>query len=80
MIPRRAAMVQPDIPLFLIPHAVRKGILNFREEVVRIVVRKVNRHRYNVSIHSRSVKRELRPPVPRAGGPDISPGREGSRA
>jgi hypothetical protein len=73
-------MVQQDIPLFLIPHTVRKGILQFREEVVRIVVRKVNRHRYNVSVHSRSIKRELRPPVPRAGFPDISPGCERSIA
>ncbi len=73
-------MVQPDIPLFLIPHTVRRGILEFREEVVRIVVRKVNRHRYNVSVHSRSINRELRPPVRRAGCPDISPSREGSVA
>jgi hypothetical protein len=48
--------------------------------VVRIVVRKVNRHRYNVSVHSRSINRELRPPVRRAGCPDISPNREGSVA
>jgi hypothetical protein len=78
--PRRAAMVQQDIPLFLIPHTVRKGILQFREEVVRIVVRKVNRHRYNVSVHSRSIKRELRPPVPRAGYHEMPPGCERSIA
>jgi hypothetical protein len=47
---------------------------------VRIVVHKVNRHRYNVSIHSRSIKRELRPVIPRAGYPDFSPDREGSVA
>jgi hypothetical protein len=73
-------MVQPDIPLFLIPHTIRKGILKFHEEIVRIVVHKVNRHRYNVSIHSRSIKRELRPVIPRAGYPDFSPDREGSVA
>jgi hypothetical protein len=78
--PRRAPLVEPDIPLFLIPHVVRKGILKFREDVVRIVVRKVNRHRYNVSVHSRSIKRELRPPVPRAGYRELPPGYERSTA
>jgi len=65
--PRRAAAVERDIPLFLIPHSIRKGICRFGEEVERIIVRKTGAHFYQISIRSKAVRRELRPGVKRAG-------------
>ena len=67
--PRRAAHVQPNVPLFLVPHMIHKGIQKFGVEVERIIVRKVGRHYYNISIHSRSIKRELQKAPPRTGMP-----------
>lgn len=75
--PRRAAAVERDIPLFLVPHLIRKGICRFGEEVERIIVRKNGSHVYNISIRSRAIKRELRQRVKRAGTqnpPQSSPG------
>ena len=66
--PRRPADVIAKIPLFLIPSAINQGIKNAGEEIERIVVKKVNRHYYNISIHTRSIQRELRAGVQRAGG------------
>jgi len=73
-------MVLLDVPLFLIPNAVRKGVQKYHGEVERIVVRRIKRHRYNVSVHSRSIKRELRPSHQKTISPAISPGHEESVA
>lgn len=64
--PRRAAVVIPDIPLFLIPHVIQNGILIHGEEVERVTIRKTFTHVYSMSIRTRSVKRELRPAIPHA--------------
>lgn len=66
--PRRPAYVQKHIPLWLIPQIVRDEITRAGEEMFRIVVRKTGRHFFHVATHTRSVKRELRPRVERAGG------------
>lgn len=58
--PRRPAEVLENVPLFLIPAAIKKKIKTTGEELVRVVVKKAGRHFYNISIHSRSVNRELR--------------------
>lgn len=60
MMPRRAAIVTPNIPLFMIPPVIRESVMNAGEELERIVVRKSNRHFYTVSVRTRSIKRELR--------------------
>jgi hypothetical protein len=64
--PRRAAVVIPDVPLFLIPHILQNGIRIHGEELERVTVKKTFTHVYSMSIRTRSVKRELRPAIPHA--------------
>jgi hypothetical protein len=56
-----------EVPLFLIPLVIRQEIKKAGEELERIVVKKSGRHYYNISIRSRSINRELRAGVVRAG-------------
>jgi hypothetical protein len=65
--PRRPADVLEKVPLFLIPIQIRKAIKKAGEELHHVVVKKAGRHFYNISVHSRSVKRELRAEPVRAG-------------
>ncbi len=65
--PRRAAVVSPKVPLFLIPAIIKNEVKKAGENLVRIVVKKAGRHYYNVSVRTRSISRELRAKVPRAG-------------
>jgi len=58
--PRQPATVERDIPLFFVPHIVMWGIRTQGEELERGIVRKTRRHSYNVSIGTRSIKRELK--------------------
>jgi hypothetical protein len=67
LMPRRPAVLTTKVPLFLIPSVVGKKVKEAGEELVRIVVKKVNRHYYNVSVRTRSICRELRAKVPQAG-------------
>jgi hypothetical protein len=68
--PRRPALVKPDIPLFFISSVIRQEIKKAGEELERIVVKKAGRHFYNLAIHTRSVSRELRAGVMRVGVPE----------
>jgi hypothetical protein len=75
--PRRAAIVYGDVPLFLIPHVIQKGIRTHGEELERVTVKKTYSHVYNVSIRTQSVRRELRSAIPHAKYPATrSAGRE----
>lgn len=65
--PRRAALVLPNIPLFVIPSTLKDEICRVGEELERIVIKKTGRHFYHISIRTRSVNRELRAGVRRAG-------------
>ena len=67
----RPAIIMPRILLFLITSMVSREVKKAGEELMRIVVKKAKGHYYNVSIRTRSVNRELRSSVPRAGIPDI---------
>ena len=67
MMPRRPADVLKKIPLWLIPRMVNAEVIRAGEELIRLVVKKTGRHCYHVFTHTRSVKRELRPVVERAG-------------
>lgn len=58
--PRRAAIVEPDVPLFLIPHVILKGIRTHGDELERVTVKKTRSHVFTISIRTRPVKRELR--------------------
>jgi hypothetical protein len=69
--PRRPAIVMPKIPLFLIASMVSREVKEAGEELVRIVVRKVKGHYYDIIVRTRSVCRALRPEIPRAEIPDI---------
>lgn len=66
--PRRPAQVRTDVPLFLISSVIRQEIQKAGEELERIVVKKLGRHFYNISIRTRSVNRELRAEAVWAGG------------
>ncbi len=58
--PRRPALIERDIPLFLIPHIVRREVRTHGEELERVVIRKTRSHFYNVSIRTRPIKREFK--------------------
>ena len=58
--PRRPPIIEQDIPLYLIPHTVLRGVRMYGNEIERVVVKKTCSHFYNVSIRTRPVKRELR--------------------
>ena len=70
--PRRPAVVTPKIPLFLILPVLRKELKRAGEELVRIVVRKVKGHYYDISVHTRGIEHPLQS-VQRTG----VPGRKG---
>lgn len=57
--PRRPAKIERDIPLFLIPHIVMRGVRDHGDELERLIVKKTRSHFYNVSIRTRPIKREL---------------------
>lgn len=64
--PRRAAVVIPDIPLFLIPHILQNGIRIHGEELERVTIKKIFMHVYTMSIRTRGIKRELQSAIPHA--------------
>ena len=66
--PRRPAVVTPKIPLFLLDPVIRKDLKRAGEELVRLVVRKVKGHYYDISVHTRSICHPLQS-VQRAGTP-----------
>jgi hypothetical protein len=58
--PRRPAKIERDIPLYLIPDIVKRGVVTHGQTLERVIVSKTGNHFYNVSIRTRRVKRELR--------------------
>jgi hypothetical protein len=66
--PRRPAVVTPEIPLFLVDPVVRKELKKAGEELVRMVVKKVKGHYYDISVRTRTICHPLQS-VPRAGNP-----------
>jgi hypothetical protein len=56
--PRRAAEVQSDVPLFLIPHVIRQRIRICGEDLERVIVTRTHRHFYTVSVRTRPIRRE----------------------
>ena len=58
--PRRPAKIERDIPLYLIPDIVKRGVVTHGQALERVIVSKTGNHFYNVSIRTRRVKRELR--------------------
>ncbi len=64
--PRRPAIVVQKIPLFLIASVVSREVKEAGGELMRIVVKKVKGHYYDINVRTRSVYRALRPAVPQA--------------
>jgi hypothetical protein len=60
LMPRRSATIEQDIPLYLIPHIVMRGVRTHGEELERVIVRRGSFHFSHVSIRSRAIKRELK--------------------
>ena len=60
LMPRRPAKIERDIPLYLIPDIVKRGVVTHGQALERVIVSKTRNHFYNVSIRTRRVKRELR--------------------
>jgi hypothetical protein len=58
--PRRQTMTNRYIPLFIVPHMIMKRIRRHGEKLERVIVRKSGSHYYNISIRTRSVKRDLK--------------------
>ena len=69
--PRRPAVVTSKIPLFLLDPVIRKELKKAGEELVRMVVKKVKGHYYDISVRTRTVCRVLHPAVPQAEMTDI---------
>jgi hypothetical protein len=51
-----------EIPLHLLPLAIARQIRQEGGKIYRISVKRTHWHRYNVSIRTRTVARELEPP------------------
>jgi hypothetical protein len=60
MTARRSA-TETHIPLYLIPHVIARLINKQGEDVHRISVKRVCLHHYNITVRTKSLKRELRP-------------------
>jgi hypothetical protein len=58
--PRKGPVVIEEIPLFLIPPVLREEVMEAGDGLERIIVKRCFRHFYNVSIHTRPVRRERR--------------------
>ena len=59
--PRRQPHVVDGVPLWLIAPAIKQRVAIDGDELERIVVKRAAHHHFNISIHTRPVKRELQP-------------------
>jgi hypothetical protein len=67
----RRSTRETEIPLYLIPHVIARQIKERGDDVYRISVVRTHHHHYNVSVRTRSLKRELQParePAPEFSG------------
>ena len=67
----RRSTRETEIPLYLIPHVIARQIKERGDDVYRISVKRTHWHHYNVSVRTRSLKRELQPvrgPAPECSG------------
>jgi len=58
--PRRAPEIECDIPLYLVPHIVARGIRKNGDEIEQVIIKKTHRHFYDISIRTRPVRKEFR--------------------
>jgi hypothetical protein len=80
LMPRRPAIIEPDIPLYLVPHIVMRGVWKHGEGLERIIVSRNFCHFYNISIRRRPIKRELKGRHPSPDAPEARKrGKRGER-
>jgi hypothetical protein len=60
--PRKRLNDEKEIPLHLLPFVIARQIRKTGDRIYRISVKRTHWHRYNVSVRSRTVVRELAPP------------------
>lgn len=53
-----SAEIEPDVPLFLVPHVIMKQIRASGEDLDGVAVKRTTRHFYTVSVRTRPVNRE----------------------
>jgi len=57
----RLSATETHIPLYLIPHVIARLINTQGKDVHRISVKRVCLHHYNITVRTKSLKRELKP-------------------
>jgi hypothetical protein len=58
--PRRPAKIERDIPLWLIPGFVKRGVSIHGERLKRLIVWESRSHFYNISIRTKPIRKERR--------------------
>jgi hypothetical protein len=57
----RRSAIETGIPLYLIPHAIARQIHKQGEDVYHTSEKRVHLHHYNITVRTKSPKRELMP-------------------
>jgi hypothetical protein len=70
--PRKPALLLPNVPLVLIAFAIRMEVEHAGERLERIVIERTSRHFYNLAIHTQPVRQVLQAGPKRAGMPGWS--------
>jgi hypothetical protein len=78
--PWRQAAIKPDVPLYTVPHIVKRGVQRHGEELERIIVSRTRCRFCNSSIRTKPVKRELKGKQPPKDAPETRKrGKRGER-
>ena len=59
--PKPKSVTAGEIPLYLLPRAIALQVNRMGDSVYRISVKRTHWHHYNVSVRTKSIRRELRP-------------------
>jgi len=65
--PRRPAKIERDIPLWLIPGMVKRGVSVHGVRLKRVIVWESRSHFYNISIRTKPIRKERRGAITRCG-------------
>ena len=57
--PRRPAVLLPNIPLVMVAFAIRMEVEDVGERLERIVIERTSRHFYNLAFHTQPLGKEL---------------------
>jgi hypothetical protein len=59
ILPRRSAVLLPNIPLVLVAYVIRMEVEDVGERLDRIVIERASRHFYNLAFHTQPLEKEL---------------------